>query len=524
MPPPSAPPPPAAPLPGGGALPPEGELLAELLVRLAVATAPQVAEARARAAATGEGLGAALVTLGFATAEGVAGAVRRALGLEGRVRPLIGELLVSRGHLTREGLERALERHRQTGRRLGEVAVELGYTTYGQLYEALELQARGGGVPQQPPGGGAPSPSASSASPAEPGPAQARPRRVVVVDDSAIVLAMLEASLQDAGFEVHAYGDPHQALMATLEKVPDILLSDMEMPGMTGLELCRRLKEGPLKRPVPVIILTANDEDALRVSGLRAGAEDYVSKAASLDELVARIDGVLRRADEAAQVKTLFARYTSEAVVEEALRRPSGISLTGERREVTVLFADLRRFTPLAESLAPEQTVSVLNAVLARLADAVLTCGGTLDKFLGDGLMAVWGAPVQRPDDPLRALQAAKMMLDSVDELRQRGGEAGGEQRHLFGNLELGVGLNTGLVVAGNVGSAQRTEYTCIGDAVNVAARLCALAAPGDVLLGERTHALTSAHGRFEGLAPVMLKGKSQPVPIWRLLRDPPGR
>ena len=145
------------------------------------------------------------------------------------------------------------------------------------------------------------------------------------------------------------------------------------------------------------------------------------------------------------------------------------------------------------------------------------TCGGTLDKFLGDGLMAVWGAPVQRPDDALRALQAAKMMVRGVNELRSSA-EAGSEPE-LFSKLELGVGLNTGMVVAGNVGSAMRTEYTCIGDAVNVAARLCGLATPGDVLLGERTFRLVSGHGQFEALSPVQLKGKSHPVPIWRVLQ-----
>ncbi|MCI0569529.1 MAG: response regulator, partial [Myxococcaceae bacterium] len=266
-------------------------------------------------------------------------------------------------------------------------------------------------------------------------------RRVVVVDDSPIALAMLEAGLAASGYEVHAYDAPDAALLGVQETLPDIVLSDLEMPGMTGLELCRRLKEGT-SRPVPVILLTANDEDAQRVRGLRAGADDYVSKAASLEEVTARIDGVLRRADEAERLRTLFARYTSEAVVEEALRRPSGIALTGERREVTVLFADLRRFTPLAEALAPEETVAVLNAVLGRLADAVLTCRGTLDKFLGDGLMAVWGAPVQGPDDPLRALEAARRMVAAVEALRA---QARGDTTHPYGQLALGVGLNTGI-------------------------------------------------------------------------------
>jgi adenylate cyclase len=189
---------------------------------------------------------------------------------------------------------------------------------------------------------------------------------------------------------------------------------------------------------------------------------------------------------------------------------------------VTVLFADIRNFTGLAESLPPKQVVGVLNQVLGRLSDAVLTCGGTLDKFLGDGLMAVWGAPVHRPDDALRALQAAKMMMTAMVEVRAEA-EAEWAADGRAGQplvLELGIGINSGEVVAGNIGGAMRTEYTCIGDAVNVASRLCALAGPGEILVGERTRELVQG-GRemaFEDLPPVRLKGKQQPVPLYRAL------
>jgi adenylate cyclase len=197
------------------------------------------------------------------------------------------------------------------------------------------------------------------------------------------------------------------------------------------------------------------------------------------------------------------------------------VVLTGEKREVSVLFADIRNFTGLAESLPPEQVVGVLNQVLGRLSDAVLTCGGTLDKFLGDGLMAVFGAPVARPDDALRAVQCAKMMMAAMAEL---GAEAEAEWaanaregRPLV--LELGIGINSGLVVAGNIGGAMRTEYTCIGDAVNVAARLCSLAGPGEILVGERTRNLVDTRETtFEELPPVRLRGKQQPVPLYRAL------
>jgi adenylate cyclase len=152
--------------------------------------------------------------------------------------------------------------------------------------------------------------------------------------------------------------------------------------------------------------------------------------------------------------------------------------------------------------------MALLNEVLGRLADAVLSWGGTLDKFLGDGLMAVFGAPVAHDDDAQRAVQAALQMLESV---RTRNGEAQGP------TLEVGIGVNSGVVVAGSLGSARHTEYTCIGDTVNVAARLCALAGPGEILVGQNTAEKLGALERFEALPPVKLKGKAQPVPLFRV-------
>ncbi|HLT30384.1 MAG TPA: adenylate/guanylate cyclase domain-containing protein [Myxococcaceae bacterium] len=486
-------------------LPPEHPeaLLAQWLVLSGVVSASQMEEAEDHMLRSGQSLAKALSTLGHSDPETLEISVGQALGL-GRSQPRLGEVLLKRGQLSPEGLQQALLTQARTGRRLGEVLVELGLCSWAQVYGALESQTD-------------PARQTPIRTPAVAKPAKATRPRVVIIDDSPIALAMLEHGLVQNGYEVLPFGEPHQALLFLRDAPVDVVLTDMEMPGMSGLELCRRLKEPPYPA-LPVIILTANEEDALRVDGLRAGAEDYVSKTSSMDELLARIDSVLRRVGEARRVRSIFARYTSEAVVEEVLSKPEGVFLDGERRETTILFADLRRFTPLAESLAPEQTVRVLNEVLGRLADAVLTFGGTLDKFLGDGLMAVWGAPVQRSDDPLRALQAARRMIRSVEELRS-GAQAQAEPE-LFSSLQIGVGLNTGWVVAGNVGSAVRTEYTCIGDAVNVASRLCGHAEPGDILLGERTHALVREHGHFEQLPPVQLKGKSQPVPVWRVGRE----
>jgi adenylate cyclase len=279
------------------------------------------------------------------------------------------------------------------------------------------------------------------------------------------------------------------------------------MPGVDGHEVCRRLKQGP-RSSMPVIILTADDGDERRVRGLREGADDYVSKGASMEELGARVETVLRRTRETERMRRLFARYTSDAVVDEVLRT-GDVVLSGEMRVVTVLFADLRNFTSYAESRPPEEVMRQLNAVLGRLADVVLEWNGTLDKFLGDGLMAVWGAPVSHDDDTSAAMSAALRMLEEMRALNARP-----DATHAF---ELGIGLNTGPVLAGSLGNARRTEYTCIGDTVNVASRLCSLAAPGEILVGEGTARALAHLDAFQAMAPVRLKGKAHPVPLFKV-------
>jgi adenylate cyclase len=337
--------------------------------------------------------------------------------------------------------------------------------------------------------------------------AQANGQRLVVIDDSELACALVQEGLSAQGYEVTCFNDPFLALEQVDVLKPDLVLTDLDMPGMDGGEVCRRLKHGP-RISVPVIILTANDADERRVKGLREGADDYVNKGASMEELAARVETVLRRTRETERVRRLFARYTSDAVVEEILRTGE-VNLTGEKRDVTVLFADIRNFTAFAESRPPEEVMRVLNEVLGRLADSVLEWGGTLDKFLGDGLMAVWGAPVKHDDDAASAVSAALRMME---EFRA--------QQHLDPDapkFELGIGLNTGPVLAGSLGSARRTEYTCIGDTVNVASRLCALAGPGEILVGEGTARALEHVGPLEPLSPVRVKGKAQPVPLFRV-------
>lgn len=472
----------------------------DLLIELGLVTEGQVLEALALQPLTGARVGEALLSLGYLTRPQLQRALSIAIARGDTVvldRPPLGEILLGLQYVSADALELILEKQKRDGRRLGELLVEAGACSHQQLYEALGLQQRMSASPETP------------RRPSQEIPVVSTGKRVMVVDDSELACSLVHEGLGAHGYEVVTFSDPFLALEQVDVVKPDLVLTDLDMPGVDGAELCRRIKGGP-KHELPVLILTANDADAQRVSMLRAGADDYVHKGASMAELAARIETVLRRTTQTERMRRLFARYTSDAVVDEVLRT-GDVALAGEKRVVTVLFADLRNFTAFAESLPPEEVMARLNDVLGRLADVVLAWGGTLDKFLGDGLMAVWGAPVRHDDDGQSAVSAA---LQMQAEVRERNAQRPPTER-----LELGIGLNTGPVVAGSLGSARRTEYTCIGDTVNVASRLCALAGPGEILVGAGTADVLRSLGPLEDLPPVRVKGRTAPVPLFKVTK-----
>jgi adenylate cyclase len=439
------------------------------LLALGYVTERQLAEAQERAS-TGR-LGEVLLELGYCTRDELHAALSTGAAADKINAPRLGEVLIALEHLTDEKLDEVLAAQGRDPRPLGELLVDFGACTFEEVFAGLVAQ----------------------------GQATDKHARVVVVDDSTIVRRVLTRGLVDLGYDVMPFESPHQLLEQLEQLRVDLVVTDLDMPEMTGAELCRRLKATDAQ--LPVIILTAND--AMEASeGLRAGADDYVRKGTSIEELSARIDGIVRRTKAASHVREVFARYTSDAVVAQVLQSGE-VVLRGEKREVSVLFADIRDFTSFAENHAPEDVMTTLNGILGKLADAVIANGGHVDKFLGDGLMAVFGAPLRQDDHAERAVAAGYQMLDALH------GDA----------LAIGIAINSGAVVAGSIGNERRTEYTCIGDVVNVCSRLCGLARPNELLVGEGTYAGVGQHERFEALAPVRLKGKANLVPLYRARR-----
>jgi class 3 adenylate cyclase len=210
--------------------------------------------------------------------------------------------------------------------------------------------------------------------------------------------------------------------------------------------------------------------------------------------------------------RTTLSRYLSADVVEAILHDPSTLQLGGERREVTVLFADVVAFTRLALQQPPEIVVALLNDLFTIATEIIHRRGGIVDKFIGDCVMGVWGAPHAHPDDPRRAVQAA-------EDLRRWLDSANRKWRNQFGlEIRLAMGVNTGTAVAGNLGSEKRMDYTVVGDAVNVAAKLEALAAPGQILVSQATRERIPELGGLRPIAEGPLKARGLTAPVYEVV------
>jgi len=210
-------------------------------------------------------------------------------------------------------------------------------------------------------------------------------------------------------------------------------------------------------------------------------------------------------------IKNTFERYVSKPLAEQILKHKNELQLGGEEREVTVLFCDIRRFTAIAEQLPPTEVVQLLNDFFTRMIDIVTKHQGMVDKLMGDSVMALFGAPLTLGDEPMQAVRCALEMQLSVESFN--------DERKNLGQppLQMGIGINTGLVVAGNIGSAMRMEYTVIGDNVNIAARLQGMAQQGEILISEATYDKVSAHVSVCKLDTIALKGKSRQIDVFRI-------
>jgi class 3 adenylate cyclase len=341
-------------------------------------------------------------------------------------------------------------------------------------------------------------------------------RRILVVDDDWLNRELLEAYLKEAGYQCVLAGDGVLALEAAAAHSPDLVLCDVQMPRMNGYEVCRRLKSNPATQFIPVVMVTALDSDEEKLRAVEAGADDFVTKPFNAILLLTRVKSLLRIKllhDEVearnALLRQVLTRYVAEGVAETILTDPDRyLRLGGETRPVTVLFADIRGFTAFTERRTGQEVVETLNSIFPDLTRIIFNYRGTFDKFLGDSVMAFWGAPLASDDDTFRAVRAAIEMRDTFGELSARVGGA-------TASLGLGIGLNSGEATVGNIGSEKVMDYTVIGDTVNVARRLQELAAGGEVLISDSTYQQVKDQVRAERRAEQTLHGRREPVIVY---------
>jgi class 3 adenylate cyclase len=318
---------------------------------------------------------------------------------------------------------------------------------------------------------------------------------LLVVDDDEGNRDVLGRVLQSKGYRVLLAASGPEALEIVDSQPVDLVLLDIMMPGVSGLDVLKALRERHPRETLPVIMATAKDQAKDVVDALRMGANDYVTKPLDFPVVMARTEAQLSLKRAISEISRLndqlqrrnqfisrtFGRYLSDEVVAGLLETPEGTRLGGEKRKVTLLMSDLRGFTALAERLEPEQVVRLLNNYLGAMAEVITRFQGTIDEFIGDAILALFGAPVDRPDDAVRAAACAVAMQLAMAEVNET------NRRDGLPEVQMGVAVNTGEVIVGNIGSQTRAKYGVVGTNVNLVARIESFTLPGQVLVSQST-------------------------------------
>jgi class 3 adenylate cyclase len=332
--------------------------------------------------------------------------------------------------------------------------------------------------------------------------------RLLVVDDNKVNRLLLTRNLELMGHHVSTAENGRVALEMLRREAFDLLLLDIEMPEMNGFQVLEQLAHDLQLRDLPVIVTSSLEGLDNVVRCIELGAEDYLTKPVNPVLLKARIGASLEKKRLRDQQKELVRRFATAEVAQDL--QQSGFSLGGKRVEGTVMFSDIRNFTPLAESQPPEETIELLNTYYTLMFNAISGHGGIVSQMAGDGLMAVFGAPLPLPNHCDAAVHAALEMIEMIDLFNVDQAAANKPQ------IRIGVGIASGQMVAGYTGTNERATYTCIGDTVNVASRLEAhtKVAERAILIDGETRAGLHGDMAIEALGPVPIRGKTQPVEV----------
>ncbi|HKE42467.1 MAG TPA: response regulator [Casimicrobiaceae bacterium] len=356
--------------------------------------------------------------------------------------------------------------------------------------------------------------------------------KVLVVDDTPHNVKLLGDLLSVKGYSVATAATGEEALAKLPVEKPDLILLDVMMPGMSGYDVCKRIRAEAATALLPVVLVTSLDPAQERVHGIEAGADDFLSKPINQPELFARVRSLLRvkalqdevalkaealkvsnlkleqrvdeqlaQLDRLAQLKRFFSPAVADAIVSAGEKS----ILSPHRREITYVFVDLRGFTAFTDSAEPEEVENVLREYQAAMGPVVAEHEGTLDRFAGDGILVFFNDPLPVPDSGKRAAAMALAMQQRFGLLRDKWSKLGYD-------LALGIGIAHGFATLGAFGFEGRWDYSAIGSVVNLASRLSDEAQSGQILIDRRTRAALGDAAEVEPLGPLSLKGFAQPT------------
>lgn len=355
--------------------------------------------------------------------------------------------------------------------------------------------------------------------------------KVFMVDDSATYCKIMEQLLSnEKEVDMFICKNPLQAIESAKKFSPTVILQDINMPGIDGLTLLRFFREEPATRDVPVVILSSTSDPTVKAKAFGLGANDFMEKKVDKIELMSRIhyhtkayknslklNELIEKSIESQKkmevqrnfIRKTFGRYISDAIVDSILESPDGLALGGEKREVTIMMTDLRGFTRLGEQLTPEQVISIINNYLRVMTDILMKHGGTIDEFIGDAILAIFGAPEQNEDHAEIAVACAMEMQIAMKTVNANNAKEG------LPEVEMGIGLNTGEVVVGNIGSEKRTKYGVVGKNVNLTSRIESYTTGNQVFISATTLEKVGNIVKVRGEMSVEAKGVQEPVTIY---------
>ncbi len=357
------------------------------------------------------------------------------------------------------------------------------------------------------------------------------PPRILIVDDNETNRDILQTRLSLHGYDLKQAADGEEALAAAREHLPDLILLDIMMPKIDGIEVCKRIKNDATLPFMPIILTTAKADSKDVVAGLEAGADEYLTKPIDQVALVARVKSVLRLKalhdqvhelnrgleqrvnDQVGEIERMsrLRRFLPPQVADLIVAQGSEKQLESHRREITALFCDLRGFTGFSESSDPEDVMALLREYHAAIGNIIHTHSGTLERYAGDGVMVIFNAPVPVENPPLRAVQMALEMRTALSALMEK-------WRRLGHDIGFGIGIAHGYATLGTIGFEGRFDYAAIGTVSNVASRLCDEAKPGQILISPRVLLAVEDAVSVEPAGEFELKGIRRPMALHNVI------